>query len=716
MSYTNSDRYYRDRRSSSCSLKSEDSDLEMDDGSFTNSSSGFSRMNSTYSSSTYSLNDKRRSRNQNEKKRRDQFNLLIQELGNLLNHPRKIDKATVLNETLFFFRNYNEKPLYNKEIDFKFKPFFLQNDEFMRFMIEFQNAFCLVFDLNGDIKYVSDDIIHLMGYFPKNMQNCSIFEFIDENSVKQLKNYLKRKFNPMDHISFECKFKKINNENKSYEPIKIKGFFKCTPNSVDSIGHFNTIAKLDCFMSIGELYPSDNNKREFRSEFSMDLKYTSLDSKATEIIGYSPIEIIGTCSYDYCHLDDLEKLIDCHKKLLQNGAVPLIAYRFRTKGQQWLWIQSRFQILYHQTAMKPYAIMAYNHVISLNEVVESKDLLDVTSFCESLGNTKFSETLTVDTKVEMDNNQVPIQNDQNSDLTESNQATGSNLLMSASNNKTSIKQEKHIDESLGSIFLRSFNDIEYRNYVLSQFKLKKQKIESTIKKHQEELKILEETMDNIRDEKKLASWVLEFQRQEYNSNLYKNNHNFNQSKNEKSSSTSHGSLQTDHQKTQVQNNNQSSQQANYHLSSNESVMVKQNQYDSANQSQYSNKNKNSPLMSQKQMSEEPNFPKNEYQQNYDNNNNLRMNKTQKRSYSSSPAPPCNRNNFNEEAELVGQLINIRKVLPRSSYPNEINNDQKNTLQKNSLSSVNLQSMDMDDLNPEMIDKLLNNYNFESFQN
>lgn len=81
----------------------------MDDASFTNSSSGFSRMNSTYSSSTYSLNDKRRSRNQNEKKRRDQFNLLIQELGNLLNHPRKIDKATVLNETLFFFRNYNGK-------------------------------------------------------------------------------------------------------------------------------------------------------------------------------------------------------------------------------------------------------------------------------------------------------------------------------------------------------------------------------------------------------------------------------------------------------------------------------------------------------------------------------------------------------------------------------------------------------------------------------
>lgn len=76
----------------------------MDDNtSATNSSSTYSLFNCH----PYTLNDKRHSRNQNEKKRRDQFNSLIHELGGLLNHPRKIDKTTVLNETLLFFRNYN---------------------------------------------------------------------------------------------------------------------------------------------------------------------------------------------------------------------------------------------------------------------------------------------------------------------------------------------------------------------------------------------------------------------------------------------------------------------------------------------------------------------------------------------------------------------------------------------------------------------------------
>lgn len=220
----------------------------------------------------------------------------------------------------------------------------------------------------------------------------------------------------------------------------------------------------------------------------------------------------------------------------------------------------------------------------------------------------------------------------------------------------------------------------------------------------------------------MASWVLEFQRQEYSSNLYKNNQNQNASKSEKLSPIPQGSMRNNQPNIQVQISNQSSQQGSYQHSKNEPGMTLQNHYkDSINQPQYLNKNKNTPLVVQKQLSEEQSFPKGEYQQNIDNNNNLRMNKTQKRSYSSSPAPPANRNNFNEEAELVGQLINIRKILPRSSNEersgntNEINNDLKNTFHKN-LSSVSLQSMDMDDLNPEMIDKLLNNYNFESYQN
>jgi hypothetical protein len=103
-----------------------------------------------------SLNDKRRSRNQNEKKRRDQFNFLIQGLGQLLNHPRKIDKATVLSETLYFFRNYNG--------NFQSKTAFLFVDNLnqFNFVIYFKISPCIIRRSNSNTSH----------FFWKMMNSC----------------------------------------------------------------------------------------------------------------------------------------------------------------------------------------------------------------------------------------------------------------------------------------------------------------------------------------------------------------------------------------------------------------------------------------------------------------------------------------------------------------------------------------------------------------
>ncbi|KAL0194320.1 hypothetical protein M9458_012616, partial [Cirrhinus mrigala] len=47
------------------------------------------------------------SRNKSEKKRRDQFNVLIKELCTMLQgqgHPRKMDKSTILQRTIDFLQ------------------------------------------------------------------------------------------------------------------------------------------------------------------------------------------------------------------------------------------------------------------------------------------------------------------------------------------------------------------------------------------------------------------------------------------------------------------------------------------------------------------------------------------------------------------------------------------------------------------------------------
>lgn len=56
---------------------------------------------------------KRKSRNLSEKKRRDQFNLLVNELSVMVStHSRKMDKSTVLKSTIAFLKNHNGKLLW----------------------------------------------------------------------------------------------------------------------------------------------------------------------------------------------------------------------------------------------------------------------------------------------------------------------------------------------------------------------------------------------------------------------------------------------------------------------------------------------------------------------------------------------------------------------------------------------------------------------------
>jgi len=57
---------------------------------------------------------------------------------------------------------------------------------------------------------------------------------------------------------------------------------------------------------------------------------------------------------------------------------------------------------------------------------------------------------------------------------------------------------------LKEIFLRSYNDTQYRSYVLNQLGIKKSGIERSIKKQQDDVKVLEETIENISDGKVLC--------------------------------------------------------------------------------------------------------------------------------------------------------------------------------------------------------------------
>lgn len=86
-------------------------------------------------------------------------------------------------------------------------------------------------------------------------------------------------------------------------------------------------------------------------------------NRAPPIIGYLPFEVLGTSGYDYYHVDDLERVVLCHEALMQKGEGTSCYYRFLTKGQQWIWLQTRFYITYHQWNSKPEFIVCTHRVV-----------------------------------------------------------------------------------------------------------------------------------------------------------------------------------------------------------------------------------------------------------------------------------------------------------------------------------------------------------------
>ncbi|XP_048366171.1 circadian locomoter output cycles protein kaput [Sphaerodactylus townsendi] len=347
---------------------------------------------------------KRVSRNKSEKKRRDQFNVLIKELGSMLpGNARKMDKSTVLQKSIDFLRKHKEITAQSdaSEIRQDWKPTFLSNEEFTQLMLEALDGFFLAIMTDGSIIYVSESVTPLLEHLPSDLVDQSIFNFVPEGEHSEVYKILSTHLLESDSLTPE--YLKLKNqlefcchmlrgtidpkEPPTYEYVKFIGNFKSLSNMPNSAhnGYEGTIQRPHrpsyedrvCFVAtvrlatpqfIKEMCTVEEPNEEFTSRHSLEWKFLFLDHRAPPIIGYLPFEVLGTSGYDYYHVDDLENLAKCHEHLMQYGKGKSCYYRFLTKGQQWIWLQTHYYITYHQWNSRPEFIVCTHTVVSYAEV------------------------------------------------------------------------------------------------------------------------------------------------------------------------------------------------------------------------------------------------------------------------------------------------------------------------------------------------------------
>uniref|UniRef100_A0A3B4VL88 Circadian locomoter output cycles protein kaput n=1 Tax=Seriola dumerili TaxID=41447 RepID=A0A3B4VL88_SERDU len=347
---------------------------------------------------------KRVSRNKSEKKRRDQFNVLIKELGTMLpGNTRKMDKSTILQKSIDFLHKHKEIAAQSESTEIRqdWKPPFLSNEEFTQLMLEALDGFFLAIMTDGNIIYVSESVTSLLEHLPSDLVDQNLLNFlpVGEHSdvYKALSShimegetltpeYLKTK----NQLEFCCHMLRGTIDPKEppvYEYVKFIGNFKslnnvpnCGRNGFEGVIQRSLHSAFEdrvCLIAtvrlakpqfIKEMCTVDEPNEEFTSRHSLEWKFLFLDHRAPPIIGYLPFEVLGTSGYDYYHVDDLETLAKCHEHLMQYGKGKSCYYRFLTKGQQWIWLQTHYYITYHQWNSRPEFIVCTHTVVSYAEV------------------------------------------------------------------------------------------------------------------------------------------------------------------------------------------------------------------------------------------------------------------------------------------------------------------------------------------------------------
>ncbi|OCT99510.1 hypothetical protein XELAEV_18005292mg [Xenopus laevis] len=497
---------------------------------------------------------KRVSRNKSEKRRRDQFNILIKELGSMLpGNARRIDKSTVLQKSIDFLQKHKEISAQSdaSEIRQDWKPTFLSNEEFTQLMLEALDGFFLAVMTDGNIIYVSESVTSLLEHLPSDLVDQSIFNFVPEGEHSEVYKILSTRM--LESGSLSSEYLKTKNELEfcchmlrgtadpkepsTYEFVKFIGNFKSL-NNVPNSTHNGFDGALQrslrppyeervCFVAtvrlatpqfIKEMCTVEESNEEFTSRHSLEWKFLFLDHRAPPIIGYLPFEVLGTSGYDYYHVDDLENLAKCHEHLMQYGKGKSCYYRFLTKGQQWIWLQTRYYITYHQWNSRPEFIVCThtvnqdsvsdNHMntVSLKEALERFDdsrtpSPSSKSSIKSSSHTAVSDPSSTPTKIPTDTSTPPRQaltgldkrRSSISSQSMSSQSVSQPLSQSVMKQTASIQLQQGMTQPMFQ-FTAQFGAMKHLKDQLEQ---RTRIIEENIQRQQEELRKIQDQLQMV---------------------------------------------------------------------------------------------------------------------------------------------------------------------------------------------------------------------------
>ncbi|XP_069565372.1 endothelial PAS domain-containing protein 1b isoform X1 [Brachyistius frenatus] len=266
-------------------------------------------------------------------------------------------------------------------------------------------GFVTVVTADGDMIFLSENINKFMGLSQVELTGQSIFDFTHPCDHEEIRENLSLK---TAGSGFGKKGKELNTERDFFMRMKctvtnrgrtvnlksaswkvlhctghLKMYTSCPPRVMCGFKE----PPLTCAVLMCEPVPHPSNmdapldSKTFLSRHSMDMKFTYCDDKVTELMGYTPDDLLGRSVYDFYHALDADNVTKSHHNLCTKGQAVSSQYRMLAKNGGYVWVETQGTVIYNSRNSQPQCIVCVNYVLS---DIEEKSMILSLEQTESL--------------------------------------------------------------------------------------------------------------------------------------------------------------------------------------------------------------------------------------------------------------------------------------------------------------------------------------------
>ncbi|CAJ1066810.1 endothelial PAS domain-containing protein 1b [Xyrichtys novacula] len=248
-------------------------------------------------------------------------------------------------------------------------------------------GFVTVVTSDGDMIYLSENITKFMGLTQVDLTGHSIFDFTHPCDHEEIRENLSLKAAGIfgkkgKELSTERDFfmrmkctvtnrgRTVNLKSASWKVLHCTGHLKmynsCPPRGLCGFKE----PPLTCAVLMCEPIPHPSNidtpldSKTFLSRHSMDMKFTYCDERVTELMGYTPEDLLGRSVYDFYHAMDSDSVTKSHHNLCTKGQAVSSQYRMLAKNGGYVWVETQGTVIYNSRNSQPQCIVCVNYVLS----------------------------------------------------------------------------------------------------------------------------------------------------------------------------------------------------------------------------------------------------------------------------------------------------------------------------------------------------------------